>query len=227
MRTSWVRQLYRSACAIGQASSKCLRRWQPQMQHKRAHAVRRRRRAGGSSARLVVGMAAHATGAAMVAAPPRAGALACVEMHALRVLGCVAQTREVVDAMSADAGCELRLLRADGGCSRNGLLMELQADALQVRALLPRHRRGRSRGLRSAARSIRAAKPCAVLRLMRSHPFSVPWSHQGGYCWRGFGPDNASVFYAVRQAASCRLSKPCSGKGRSPLICRAAPSNVT
>lgn len=34
--------------------------------------------------------------------------------------------------MRADAGCELALLRADGGASRNGLLMQLQADALQV-----------------------------------------------------------------------------------------------
>ena len=34
--------------------------------------------------------------------------------------------------MRADAGCELALLRADGGASRNGLLMQLLADALQV-----------------------------------------------------------------------------------------------
>ncbi|KAK9834827.1 hypothetical protein WJX81_001779 [Elliptochloris bilobata] len=47
------------------------------------------------------------------------------------------QTREVVDAMRADAGCELRLLRADGGASRNGLLMQLQADALQVEVRRP------------------------------------------------------------------------------------------
>lgn len=46
-----------------------------------------------------------------------------------------AQTREVVDAMRADSGCELALLHADGGASRNGLLMQLQADALQVRIM--------------------------------------------------------------------------------------------
>ena len=43
-----------------------------------------------------------------------------------------AQTREVVDAMRADAGTELKLLRVDGGCSRNGLLLQLQADTLQA-----------------------------------------------------------------------------------------------
>ena len=44
----------------------------------------------------------------------------------------VPQAREVVDAMRADSGGELALLRADGGASRNGLLMQMQADALQV-----------------------------------------------------------------------------------------------
>ena len=34
--------------------------------------------------------------------------------------------------MRADSGCQLALLRADGGASRSGLLMQLQADALQV-----------------------------------------------------------------------------------------------
>ncbi len=43
-----------------------------------------------------------------------------------------AQTREVVDAMRADAGTELKLLRVDGGCSRNGLLLQLQSDTLQA-----------------------------------------------------------------------------------------------
>ena len=38
--------------------------------------------------------------------------------------------------MRADSGCELALLRADGGASRNGLLMQLQADALQVTVTL-------------------------------------------------------------------------------------------
>jgi ribulose kinase len=44
-----------------------------------------------------------------------------------------AQTKEVLDAMVADAGREgFSLLRVDGGASRNSLLMQLQADAIQV-----------------------------------------------------------------------------------------------
>ena len=45
----------------------------------------------------------------------------------------VVQTREVVDAMRQDADLsQLECLKVDGGASRNGLLMQLQADALQV-----------------------------------------------------------------------------------------------
>ena len=45
----------------------------------------------------------------------------------------VLQTREVVDAMRQDADLsQLKCLKVDGGASRNGLLMQLQADALQV-----------------------------------------------------------------------------------------------
>ncbi len=43
------------------------------------------------------------------------------------------QTREVLDAMRSDADLtELKLLRVDGGASHNALLMQLQADILQV-----------------------------------------------------------------------------------------------
>jgi glycerol kinase len=42
------------------------------------------------------------------------------------------QTRDVVEAMSAAAGRDLAFLRADGGASVMDLLMQLQADQLQV-----------------------------------------------------------------------------------------------
>jgi glycerol kinase len=42
------------------------------------------------------------------------------------------QTRDIVDAMVADAGVPLRELRVDGGGSRNDLLMQIQADLLGV-----------------------------------------------------------------------------------------------
>jgi glycerol kinase len=40
------------------------------------------------------------------------------------------QTRDVVEAMRADAGLELQALRADGGAAANDLLLQLQADLL-------------------------------------------------------------------------------------------------
>jgi len=42
------------------------------------------------------------------------------------------QTRDVVDAMSAASGHEVRAMRVDGGASVMGLLLQLQADQLQV-----------------------------------------------------------------------------------------------
>ena len=42
------------------------------------------------------------------------------------------QTRELVEAMEADAGLVLRKLWVDGGMTRNGLLMQMQADLLGV-----------------------------------------------------------------------------------------------
>lgn len=43
------------------------------------------------------------------------------------------QTKEVLDAMVQDAGRDgFSLLRVDGGASRNDVLMQLQADAIQV-----------------------------------------------------------------------------------------------
>ena len=42
------------------------------------------------------------------------------------------QTRDVVDAMNADSGVPLSVLRVDGGAAANGFLMQFQADLLGV-----------------------------------------------------------------------------------------------
>jgi len=47
------------------------------------------------------------------------------------------QTRDVVDAMTADCGQSLMALRADGGAAQNGLLMQFQADVLGVPVQVP------------------------------------------------------------------------------------------
>ncbi|HUZ12179.1 MAG TPA: glycerol kinase GlpK [Caulobacteraceae bacterium] len=48
------------------------------------------------------------------------------------------QTREVVDAMAADAGAPLASLKVDGGMTANALLMQVQADVLGVRVVRPK-----------------------------------------------------------------------------------------
>ncbi|HEY2049772.1 MAG TPA: glycerol kinase GlpK [Caulobacteraceae bacterium] len=48
------------------------------------------------------------------------------------------QTREVVDAMTADAGRPLESLKVDGGMTANALLMQFQADVLDVPVARPR-----------------------------------------------------------------------------------------
>jgi glycerol kinase len=47
------------------------------------------------------------------------------------------QTRDVVEAMVAASGHEVTTLRVDGGASANGLLLQLQADQLQVPVARP------------------------------------------------------------------------------------------
>ncbi|MBI5879613.1 MAG: glycerol kinase GlpK [Chloroflexi bacterium] len=47
------------------------------------------------------------------------------------------QTRDVLEAMEADAGAPLRALRVDGGASANDWLMQFQADVLGVRVERP------------------------------------------------------------------------------------------
>ncbi len=48
------------------------------------------------------------------------------------------QTREVLDAMNADAGIALTALKVDGGMVYNELLMQFQADILDVPVIRPR-----------------------------------------------------------------------------------------
>jgi glycerol kinase len=48
------------------------------------------------------------------------------------------QTREVVDAMAADSGVPLAALKVDGGMAANSLLMQFQADVLNVPVVRPR-----------------------------------------------------------------------------------------
>jgi glycerol kinase len=47
------------------------------------------------------------------------------------------QTREVVDAMAADSGVALTTLKVDGGMTANELLMQFQADVLDVPVIRP------------------------------------------------------------------------------------------
>src|SRR5919201_759294 len=48
------------------------------------------------------------------------------------------QSREVVDAMEADSGVKLKELKVDGGMVYNDLLMQFQADSLQVPVIRPK-----------------------------------------------------------------------------------------
>jgi glycerol kinase len=49
------------------------------------------------------------------------------------------QTRDVIDAMSADSGIPVTSLRVDGGAARNDLLMQIQADVLGVPVMRPQN----------------------------------------------------------------------------------------
>ncbi|MGI8789311.1 MAG: FGGY family carbohydrate kinase, partial [Actinomycetota bacterium] len=48
------------------------------------------------------------------------------------------QSREVVEAMNADSGVELKSLKVDGGMVQNELLMQFQADTLGVPVIRPK-----------------------------------------------------------------------------------------
>jgi glycerol kinase len=47
------------------------------------------------------------------------------------------QTADLLDAMRADSGIELKELRVDGGASRNDLLLQFQAEVLQIPVVRP------------------------------------------------------------------------------------------
>lgn len=51
--------------------------------------------------------------------------------------GIAYQTRDVMEAMAADSGLMLETLRADGGAAQNSLLMQFQADILNVPVEVP------------------------------------------------------------------------------------------
>jgi glycerol kinase len=50
---------------------------------------------------------------------------------------CAYQTRDVFDAMHADSGVTLKELRVDGGGTANQLLMQFQADIINVPVVKP------------------------------------------------------------------------------------------
>lgn len=49
------------------------------------------------------------------------------------------QTRDIVDAMVADSGVEIKDLRVDGGMTMNELLMQFQADILRTNVVRPKN----------------------------------------------------------------------------------------
>ena len=51
---------------------------------------------------------------------------------------CAYQTRDILDAMNKDAGHDLPHLKVDGGMVENNLLMQIQADVLNVPVIRPR-----------------------------------------------------------------------------------------
>lgn len=51
--------------------------------------------------------------------------------------GVALQNVDILNAMSADAGCSLQVLKVDGGMSKNNFLMQFQADVLGVDCVRP------------------------------------------------------------------------------------------
>lgn len=48
------------------------------------------------------------------------------------------QSKEVIDAMSADAGIAIKELRVDGGATANNTLMQIQSDSMQLDVIRPK-----------------------------------------------------------------------------------------
>ncbi|MFH2110683.1 MAG: glycerol kinase GlpK [Candidatus Bathyarchaeota archaeon] len=55
-------------------------------------------------------------------------------------------TKDVVDEMVADSGLKMEKLRVDGGASRNGFLMQFQADILDLPVVRPRETEATAKG---------------------------------------------------------------------------------
>ena len=82
------------------------------------------------------------------------------------------QTRELLEAMLADAGEPLQTLRVDGGASGNDLLMQFQADILDVTGAAARRARddGAGRGLSGRAGGGLLARPGGACRPLGARP---------------------------------------------------------
>ncbi len=65
------------------------------------------------------------------------------------------QTRDLVDAMEADAGRSLKSVRVDGGASVNGFLLQFQSDILGMPLVRPRMHRDHRAGRRVRCRTVR------------------------------------------------------------------------
>ncbi len=61
------------------------------------------------------------------------------------------QTKDIVDAMEKDASIPIRELRVDGGMSQSDILMEYQADILQVPVIRPKNKETTALGAAYAA----------------------------------------------------------------------------
>lgn len=61
------------------------------------------------------------------------------------------QTKEILDAMSADSGLVLKEMRVDGGITSNELCMQLQADVMGIEIILPKIRETTALGAAYAA----------------------------------------------------------------------------
>ena len=66
---------------------------------------------------------------------------------------CAYQTRDILEAMNKDAGHELPHLKVDGGMVENNLLMQIQADVLNVPVIRPRIARNHGTGSRLCRRA--------------------------------------------------------------------------
>lgn len=114
------------------------------------------------------------------------------------------QTREVIDAVNMDSPAEVKLLKVDGGMSRNNLLMQIQADILGTKVIRPEDMETTARGAAlCAAVGAGIWKPEDLLRDVDSkytefNPCNAPGDRQYRFTrWKdavdrsvGWEPDN-------------------------------------